>query len=86
MSLNFIKIQIESQKSLNSNYVMHNAIRLCKETVKSGELNEYQRMEVKNLLSKFELLEDPWCWSGIPKSKELLSVVKLLDELEDIVA
>jgi hypothetical protein len=86
MSLNFIKIRIESQKSVNSNYIMHNAIRLCKETFKSGELNEHQRMEVKNLLTKFELLEDPWCWSGIPKSKELLCVVKLLDELADIVA
>jgi hypothetical protein len=86
MSLNFIKIRIESQKSVNSNYIMHNAIRLCKETIKSRELDKLQRKEVKNLLSKFELLEDPWCWSGIPKSKELLSVVELLEELEEIIA
>jgi hypothetical protein len=34
----------------------------------------------------FKLLEDPWCWSGIPKSKELISVVELLDELGEIIA
>ena len=86
MSLNCIKSEIESQKRWNSNYIMHNAIRLCKETIKSGELDRHQRKEVKNLLSKFELLEDPWCRSGIPKSKELLSVVQLLNELGEIIA
>jgi hypothetical protein len=37
--------------------------------------------EVKNLLLKFEAIDDSWCRSGIVKSKEVLAVVKLFIEL-----
>ncbi|RTY72573.1 hypothetical protein [Flavobacterium sp. LS1R10] len=85
MTLNVIKIQIESQKRWNSNYIKHNAIRLCKQAIGSGELNRFQIKEVKNLLLKFEAIDDPWCSSGIAKSKEVLAVVKLFVELEGII-
>ncbi|MCD0472503.1 hypothetical protein [Flavobacterium sp. JAS] len=85
MSLNFIKIQIESQKKCIGNYIKHNAIRYCKDTIKSGELDRFHIKEVQKLLLKIEAVEDPWNWNGIPKSKESLDVIRLLEELEQII-
>jgi hypothetical protein len=85
MSLNFIKIQIESQGNWCSNYVKHNAIRYCKDAIRSGELDCFQIKKVQKLSLKIEAVEDPWNWNGIPKSKESLDVLKLLDELKQII-
>lgn len=50
MRLKFIKSEIESQRKFNSNYIKHNAIRLCKQAIKSRELDKVQRYGVKKLL------------------------------------
>lgn len=85
MSLNFVKIQIESQKKNYSNYIKHNGIRYCKDLINSGKLNRFQKKEVKILLLKFESVEDPWDRTGIPRNKEVLGVLKLLEDLEEII-
>jgi len=85
MSLNQIRIQIESQKRNRGNYIKNNAVNLCKDALKCKELDGFQRSSLNLLLPRIENASDPWCWSGIAKQDETLKVLLLLYEMEEII-
>lgn len=85
MSLNQIRIRIESKKRNRGNYIKNNAVNLCRAAQNCPELTNFQKENLELLLSRIENASDPWCWSGIAKQEETLEVLLLLDEMEKII-
>jgi hypothetical protein len=82
MSLNHIKIRIESQLKNQTNYVWNNARLIYVDTLKLTELSSQQLTIINDLKIELENLENAWTWSGIPDSSKTENVLNNLKKLE----